>query len=126
MRIRSAKALAASWGKAAVYGGGFHHADKFAVRPPELPAQLHWFYWKSYSAWRLEFALFTVFYLLSADTYLVGKLLLNWSLPPPPRSWHRSMHLTWSHPHNWLVLMLLAGTAIRQFFYAAARLQAGS
>ena len=31
-------------GEAAVYGGGFHHPDKFVVRPPELPAQLHWFY----------------------------------------------------------------------------------
>ena len=36
----------------AANGGGFcfYYPDKFAVRPPELPAQLHWFYWKSYSA----------------------------------------------------------------------------
>lgn len=64
-----------------MHWGDFDHPDKFVVWPLELPAQLHWFYWESYSAWRLGFALFTVFWLRNADTYSVGKSLMNWSLP---------------------------------------------
>ena len=63
----------------AVHGGGFYHPVKFAVRPPELPAHLHWFYWESYSTWLSGFALFTVSYLWNAGTYLVDKSLMNWS-----------------------------------------------
>ena len=63
----------------AVHGGGFYHPVKFAVKPPELPAHLHWFYWESYSTWLSGFALFTVSYLWSAGTYLIDKSLMNWS-----------------------------------------------
>jgi len=63
----------------AVHGGGFYHPLKFAVRPPQLPAHLHWFYWESYSTWLSGFALFTVSYLWNAGTYLVDKSLMNWS-----------------------------------------------
>ncbi len=63
----------------AVHGGGFYHPVKFAVKPPELPAHLHWFYWESYSTWLTGFALFTVSYLWNASTYLVDKSLMNWS-----------------------------------------------
>jgi len=63
----------------AVHGGGFYHPVKFAVRPPQLPARLHWFYWESYSTWLSGFALFTVSYLWNAGTYLVDKSLMNWS-----------------------------------------------
>src|SRR5215210_4311455 len=31
----------------AVHGGGFYHPVKFALKPPQLPAHLHWFYWES-------------------------------------------------------------------------------
>ena len=31
----------------AVHGGGFYHPVKYAVRPPQLPPHLHWFYWES-------------------------------------------------------------------------------
>jgi uncharacterized membrane protein len=31
----------------ALHGGGFYHPVKFAVRPPQLPAHVHWFYWKA-------------------------------------------------------------------------------
>ena len=27
----------------AVHGGGFYHAQKYRVAPPELPGTLHWF-----------------------------------------------------------------------------------
>ena len=63
----------------AVHGGGFYHPVKFAIKPPQLPAHLHWFYWESYSTWLSGFALFTVSYLWNAGTYLVDKSLMNWS-----------------------------------------------
>jgi uncharacterized membrane protein len=63
----------------AVHGGGFYHPVKFAVKPPTMPAHLHWFYWESYSTWLSGFALFTVSYLWNAGTYLIDKSLMNWS-----------------------------------------------
>lgn len=63
----------------AVHGGGFYHPVKFAVKPPQLPSHLHWFYWESYSTWLTGFALFTVSYLWNASTYLIDKSLMNWS-----------------------------------------------
>ena len=62
----------------AVHGGGFYHPVKFAVRPPQLPAHLHWFYWESYSTWLTGFGLFTVTYLWSATTYLIDKSRMDW------------------------------------------------
>ncbi|MCF8168383.1 MAG: urate hydroxylase PuuD [Rhodoferax sp.] len=62
----------------AVHGGGFYHPVKFAVRPPKLPAHLHWFYWESYSTWLTGFSLFTVSYLWSAGTYLIDKSKMDW------------------------------------------------
>jgi uncharacterized membrane protein len=63
----------------AVHGGGFYHPVKYAVRPPQLPPHLHWFYWESYSTWLTGFALFTVSYLWNASVYLIDKSLMNWS-----------------------------------------------
>lgn len=63
----------------AVHGGGFYHPVKFAVKPPQLPAHLHWFYWESYSTWLSGFALFTISYLWNAGTYLIDKSLMSWS-----------------------------------------------
>ena len=62
----------------AVHGGGFYHPVKFAVKPPQLPKHLHWFYWESYSTWLTGFALFTVSYLWSASTYLIDKSKMDW------------------------------------------------
>ena len=62
----------------AVHGGGFYHPVKFAVRPPQLPKHLHWFYWESYSTWLTGFSLFTVSYLWSAGTYLIDKSKMDW------------------------------------------------
>jgi uncharacterized membrane protein len=56
-----------------VHGGGFYHAQKYLVAPPELPQSLHWSFWKSYTTWLSGFALFTALYLLKPDTYLVDK-----------------------------------------------------
>src|SRR6187431_226352 len=63
----------------AVHGGGFYHPVKFAVKPPQLPAQLHWFYWESYSTWLTGFALFTVLYLFNAGSFLIDKSVHDWS-----------------------------------------------
>ncbi len=63
----------------AVHGGGFYHPVKFAVRPPELPKHLHWFYWESYSTWLTGFALFTISYLWNASSYLIDPARMAWS-----------------------------------------------
>ena len=63
----------------AVHGGGYYHPVKFAVRPPELPKHLHWFYWEAYSTWLTGMALFTVSYLWQAGTYLIDKSLMDWT-----------------------------------------------
>ena len=63
----------------AVHGGGFYHPVKFAVRPPELPAHLHWFYWESYSTWLTGFALFAISYLWNANSYLIDPARMDWS-----------------------------------------------
>lgn len=63
----------------AVHGGGFYHPVKFAVRPPQLPGHLHWFYWEAYSTWLTGFSLFAISYLWSANVYLVDKAKMDWS-----------------------------------------------
>ena len=63
----------------AVHGGGFYHPVKFAVKPPELPKHLHWFYWEAYSTWLTGMSLFTVSYLWQAGTYLIDKSLMDWT-----------------------------------------------
>ena len=62
----------------AVHGGGFYHPVKYAV-PPQLPANLHWFYWESYATWLTGFALLSVSYLWNASAYLIDKSLMDWS-----------------------------------------------
>ena len=63
----------------AVHGGGFYHPVKFAVKPPQLPPHLHWFFWESYSTWISGFALFSVSYIWNASAYLVDKSKMDWS-----------------------------------------------
>lgn len=75
-KLRAEGATGELW---AVHGGGFYHPVKYAVRPPELPPHLHWFYWESYTTWLTGFALFTVSYLWSAGTYLIDRSLMDWS-----------------------------------------------
>jgi uncharacterized membrane protein len=65
----------------AVHGGGFYHPQKYMVAPKAIPANLHWFYWESYSTWLTGFALFTVLYLYQAGTFLIDKNVHAWSPP---------------------------------------------
>ncbi len=55
----------------AVHGGGFYNPQKYLNAPAQLPPDLHWFIWESYSTWLSGFALFTVVYLFNANTFLV-------------------------------------------------------
>jgi uncharacterized membrane protein len=65
----------------AVHGGGFYHANKYMLAPRwrELPENLHWSYWESYSTWLTGFALFTVLYLFNASSFLIDKTVFDWS-----------------------------------------------
>jgi uncharacterized membrane protein len=55
----------------AVHGGGFYNPQKYMVAPKELPEELHWFYWESYSTWMSGFALFVTVYLMNAKTMML-------------------------------------------------------
>ncbi|MFY9480080.1 MAG: urate hydroxylase PuuD [Aquabacterium sp.] len=63
----------------AVHGGGFYNPQKYLGAPKSIPANLHWFYWESYSTWLTGFALFTVIYLFNAGTFLIDKSVYDWS-----------------------------------------------
>lgn len=55
----------------ALHGGGFYHAQKYALAPPELPERLHWFKWEAYWTWITGFALLVLIYYWNAETYLM-------------------------------------------------------
>lgn len=67
----------------AVHGGGFYHNQKYLTNPPELPADLHWSFWKAYTTWLSGFALFAAMYLLKPSFYLVN--------PASPWGWAATM-----------------------------------
>jgi uncharacterized membrane protein len=54
-----------------VHGGGFYHKQKYLVAPAQMPDDLHWSKWKSYTTWLSGFALFTLLYLRSPEIYLI-------------------------------------------------------
>ena len=35
-----------------IHGGGFYRIRKYLVAPAEMPAELHWFKYEAYTAWR--------------------------------------------------------------------------
>ncbi|WP_317205803.1 urate hydroxylase PuuD [Janthinobacterium sp.] len=55
----------------AVHGGGFYNPQKYLGAPRDLPDDLHWFYWESYSTWLSGFALFSVLYLFNPKVFLI-------------------------------------------------------
>ncbi|MYN12515.1 hypothetical protein GSY71_05040 [Pusillimonas sp. TS35] len=67
----------------AVHGGGFYHNQKYLTNPPELPDDLHWSFWKSYTTWLSGFALFSIMYLMKPAFYLVN--------PNSPWAWAAAM-----------------------------------
>jgi uncharacterized membrane protein len=54
-----------------VHGGGFYNMRKYLVAPPELPKELTWFKWESYSTWITGFFLIVWIYYLQADLYTI-------------------------------------------------------
>ncbi len=54
-----------------VHGGGFYRMQKYVVAPPELPKELTWFKWESYSTWITGFFLLVWVYYLQADLFTV-------------------------------------------------------
>ncbi len=71
-----------------VHGGGFYHKQKYAVAPAQMPDDLHWSKWKSYTTWLSGFALLSALYLASPQVYLVdpavramdGSEAVGWAL----------------------------------------------
>ena len=60
-----------------VHGGGFYNMQKYTVAPPNMPDDLHWSKWPSYTTWMSGFGLFMVLYLFSPSTYLIDKNVLD-------------------------------------------------
>lgn len=63
-----------SW---SVHGGGFYLKQKFLPAPPQLPDDLHWSKWKSYTTWLSGFALFALIYLHSAQIWLIDPAVMS-------------------------------------------------
>ena len=62
-----------------VHGGGFYNMQKYMVAPAQMPDDLHWSKWPSYTTWMSGFGLFTVLYLFSPSTYLIDPNVLPMS-----------------------------------------------
>ena len=54
-----------------VHGGGFYNIQKYSIAPPNLPKDLIWFKWESYSTWLSGFFLLAIVYYGGADIYLI-------------------------------------------------------
>lgn len=61
----------------ALHGGGFYNPQKYLGAPPELPQDVHWFYWESYSTWLSGFGLFSVLYLFNPRVFLIDPSVTN-------------------------------------------------
>ena len=54
-----------------VHGGGFYNIQKYSIAPSNLPQDLIWFKWESYSTWLSGFFLLAIVYYGGADLYLI-------------------------------------------------------
>lgn len=64
-----------------VHGGGFYHAQKYRVAPPELPEPLHWFKWEAYSTWLTGMFLIGLIYWYQAEIYTIDPQVMNLGKP---------------------------------------------
>jgi len=64
-----------------VHGGGFYHAQKYTVAPPELPETLHWFKWEAYTTWITGMFLISIMYWYQAEIYLIDASVMPLSKP---------------------------------------------
>ncbi|MEL6573492.1 MAG: urate hydroxylase PuuD [Pseudomonadota bacterium] len=60
-----------------VHGGGFYHIQKYLVAPDQMPDDLVWFKWESYSTWLSGFALLILMYYLGGELYLIDRTVLD-------------------------------------------------
>ena len=59
-----------------VHGGGFYRVEKFAVAPPVLPKELHWFKWEAGFTWMSGVLLLAVvYYVGSGGSFLTHPAL---------------------------------------------------
>ncbi len=65
-----------SW---SVHGGGFYLKQKYLPAPAQLPNDLHWSMWKSYTTWISGFVLLSFLYLLQPSFYLIDLNIAQWS-----------------------------------------------
>ena len=63
-----------------VHGGGFYHVRKYLVAPEQLPKQLIWHKWESYSSWITGFFLLIWIYYVSAEVYLIDPAIAKISV----------------------------------------------
>ncbi len=64
-----------------VHGGGFYHAQKYKVAPPELPSTLHWFKWEAYTTWITGMFMLALMYWYGAELYLIDPQVAQLSKP---------------------------------------------
>ncbi len=64
-----------------VHGGGFYHAQKYKIAPPELPETLHWFKWEAYTTWITGMFLISLMYWYQAEIYLIDPSVMALSKP---------------------------------------------
>lgn len=64
-----------------VHGGGFYHKQKYAVAPPAMPDELHWFKWEAYTTWISGFFLLGIIYYLGADLFLIDRTKVDFTPP---------------------------------------------
>jgi len=64
-----------------VHGGGFYHAQKYKIAPPELPETLHWFKWEAYTTWITGMFLISLMYWYQAEIYLIDPSVMPLSKP---------------------------------------------
>ncbi len=62
-----------------VHGGGFYHVQKYLIAPDQMPSDLIWFKWESYSTWLSGFAMLVLVYYLGAEFYLIDPAVLDLS-----------------------------------------------
>ncbi len=78
-----------------VHGGGFYHAQKYKLAPPELPETLHWFKWEAYTTWMSGVFLLALIYWYGAEIYLIDPNVAQLSKPVAVISGIATLVLGW-------------------------------
>ncbi len=66
----------------AVHGGGVYHSQKFLAGPvgEALSENLHWSKWEAYTTWLSGMGLLAIIYWFGANTYLIDRNVMEWSV----------------------------------------------